>query len=107
MSSTEKKIFDFLKSIALEDGRMTVDETRIITTAMRTAISFDEYLIQALDDSVITEEEKERLNQLLDRIYVEAEKQAMRDDVVSDDEKELLSKLATFISSVKDKEGLS
>ena len=67
MTSKEKEIFQMLKEIALEDGIMKLDETKIIAHAMRTAITFDWYLQEAMKDGVIDDEERIKLDELKEK----------------------------------------
>ncbi|MCY3410768.1 MAG: hypothetical protein INQ03_03935 [Candidatus Heimdallarchaeota archaeon] len=102
----EKEIFEILKKIAMKDNILKVDETRIIAVSMKNAITFQENLAHAMEDGVITDEEREKLNAILHKMYEEAEQQAMRDNVISDDEIVLLSRLSSYLDDMREKKNL-
>jgi hypothetical protein len=104
MTTKEKEIFEILKTVALEDGIMKLDETKIISHAMRTAITFDWYLEEAMKDGVIDEAEKAKLDQLKQRIYDESKKIAEQDALISRDEAKLLARLSEKLESLHDYE---
>ena len=106
MTIREKDIFNFLKQIAMEDGVIRIDETQIISHAMRSAISFDWYLEEARKDGIIDEEERKKLDTLRQKIYEDAQKIAKRDDLVSHEEAVLLSKLADKLKEYRDYEDI-
>lgn len=106
MDPREKRIFDILKQIALDDGVMKVDETRIISVAMRSAASFDFALKKALEDDVITDEEKNQLEELRKNIYEDAAKIAESDNIITKDEAKLLYQLLEIVEDLKNFEDL-
>ena len=102
MTKREKEIFTILKDVALEDGIMKLDETKLISHAMRTAISFDWYLEEARKDGVIDEEERAKLEKLKNRIYNQAKEVAESDNTITKDEAKLLAKLSEKLEDLAD-----
>jgi len=90
-----------LTRIAMEDGKVSLDETMIIANAMRIASTFDNTLAQAKQDGIIDEEERKQLNELRKRIFEVSADVAEKDDVVTKDETKLLNKILEIVDELK------
>ena len=104
MLNVEKRVFEVLKTAAMQKEVMSGKEAQVIATAMRNAITFDRYLKQAKRKGVITENEKEELLLLSEKIYEGAMKQAIKDDFITPEECVLLVKLSEFLEDLVDEE---
>lgn len=104
MEDNEKKIFDVLKDIALEDNIVSLDETMIISHAMSKATSYEESLIRAKADGIITEEEKIELAELRQKVVTAAFEIAAKDRKISSDEAKLIKKLMEIVNNWKELE---
>ncbi|MHA2030706.1 MAG: hypothetical protein ACW99A_11700 [Candidatus Kariarchaeaceae archaeon] len=96
---TANKIMEDLIDLALGDQTISPEEQELLFSINSNLQHYVKLTIEAVSDNIVTDEEKQKLMSVGEKIIEEAEKVAMKDSEVSDDEKQLLESL---ISSIKD-----
>ncbi|MHA2054286.1 MAG: hypothetical protein ACW99F_11880 [Candidatus Hodarchaeales archaeon] len=94
MDSTLKELGKIIK----EDGFLLSDELELLKQVRWDVGVYEKSLIDALEDSIITEEESEQLNYLKEQILSNVYKVANWDGILSDDEKKIIKKLTEIVT---------
>ena len=87
------KLVTDLKKIMDKDGKITTEEKNILNKVMKNVNDFTKAYNQALEDNVITEDERINLTILWDKIYDESYTVSMQDNKLSDDEADKIFKI--------------
>ena len=82
--NARKALIEELTEVALEDGKITEDERKIIDSVADNVKTFSKVLEWALDDEVITKNEKKDLSSCLDFLKGEARAVSVEDKVITD-----------------------
>ena len=88
-----KKIWNLLHDIALKDNQITEEEIVILDVVMGNISNYLEIFDMAVEDGILTEEERKILNYSRDKIFDDAYKIAIEDNTISNDENEILMAL--------------
>ncbi|MHA2031034.1 MAG: hypothetical protein ACXAB7_13120 [Candidatus Kariarchaeaceae archaeon] len=94
LDSTLKEIGKIIK----EDGYLLSDELELLKQVRWDVGVYEKALIDALEDSIITEEESEQLNYLKEQILSNVYKVANWDGILSEDEKKIIKKLTEIVT---------
>ncbi|MHA2029006.1 MAG: hypothetical protein ACW99Q_06420 [Candidatus Kariarchaeaceae archaeon] len=94
LDSTLKELGKIIK----EDGFLLSDELELLKQVRWDVGVYEKSLIDALEDSIITEEESEQLNYLKEQILSNVYKVANWDGILSDDEKKIIKKLTEIVT---------
>ena len=92
-----KVIWDRLTRVALHDHLIDKDEKELLDSIMANLKEYGKILEDALDDHVITEEEKIELLLARTKLLQEAEEVAGKDDVITDEEAKIIDKLMKIV----------
>jgi hypothetical protein len=93
------KIMEGLIDLALGDETISPDEQEMLFSINSNLQHYVKLTIEAVSDNIITDDEKEKLIAVGEKIIEEAQSVAMKDSEISDDEKNLLESL---VSSIKE-----
>lgn len=97
-SSLTKDAYEALRQVMMRDGKVSVQESILLARAMENIAKFKNVLEEALEDNVISEEEREQLQTIRHKIYGESFNIAMVDQIISEDEAAMLRKLMEIVS---------
>lgn len=87
-----------LGEVAKDDGYISYDELQLLKQVRFDVGLYEDTLKKALDDSIITKEESDELNNLKDQIISNASKVALwLDGKVSEDEEKMIKTLTNLI----------
>ncbi|MDH5404221.1 MAG: hypothetical protein OEY49_17110 [Candidatus Heimdallarchaeota archaeon] len=104
MSKDEDDYFDELMKVAYKDGIITESEKSLISSTMKNIEKYRSVLIAALEDGVITAEERDQLlhsrNEILNQSYLTA-KEGKR---IFTDELRLLTSIQEIVNKLELKE---
>lgn len=70
---------------------------------MQNAMAYDLYKKLASQDGEISDEEREKLNFFLDKIFEESRIRALKDGTITPDESQLLAKISEFVREMKER----
>ncbi len=101
MNSQLDKILDKLTTVAKKDGLITDDEDRLIKSLMSDAEKYVNVLNDALADGVIEKGEQSRLLQYRLNIANKAKKIALDDMIITSEEKELMLELHRILRNME------
>ncbi|MHA2029400.1 MAG: hypothetical protein ACW99Q_08410, partial [Candidatus Kariarchaeaceae archaeon] len=87
---------------AEKDGELSEDEIKLISSIRVDVIVYQNAIVQAKADNVITKEEQDELNSIKNQILQNVIKIAEADDIITRDERALIRKLAGYMSSKKE-----
>ena len=102
MSNDQEKMklmIEAVTRVAKADGKITSEEASLLESVQISLMVYDQYLAEALDDGIITDEEKEMLVALKQQIIDGAWDVASISEGVSEDELKMLDML---LHSVKE-----
>jgi hypothetical protein len=96
-----RQIISKLKDRALQDGIITEEEQRLLDTVQDLVNRYENYLVKAEADQIITPDEalklREMRNQMLEGAWVEAD----RDAHITSDEATLLNLLLKLLKGIE------
>ena len=96
------KILDDLRSVALVDGQITIEEQILITTVVTNVMAYSSILEKAREDGIITDEEMNQLFEQRMKVMENAYHVARDDNKLSDDEKALLKEVCTIVMKLNE-----
>lgn len=91
------KMLKDLYKIALADGTITHDERDLLQTVNQDINKFVKAYGKALDDHIITQKESDKLKNIWEKIYDNAEETAKIDEIITSDEQTLLLRIAESV----------
>jgi len=91
------KVMEDLIDLALGDEKISPEEQELLFSINSNLQHYVKLTIEAVSDNIVTDDEKQKLMRVGQKIIRDAEKVAMKDSKVSDDEKKLLESLITSI----------
>ncbi len=91
---TFSQIIEHLTKLAKADGKITEEEEALLIEAQVSLMMYDEALSDALEDGIITDEEKELLEGLKEQAIQTSWELAKETAGISDDELKMLEILA-------------
>lgn len=97
MNKTTKPVYQRLLEKALEDQKITEDEYEILETVRINYGIYSEAFNKAIADRMIGEKEAEHLKQIRIKMYEDALIAALKDGVITNDEQALLDTLKSCI----------
>ncbi len=80
-----------------KDGKITGDEKALISSITIDLATYNDALVQALEDNVIDQDEEAQLEAMKERILDNAYLVATIDQTITSDEKQLIEKLAAYL----------
>ena len=98
--SAKKIIWDKLKEVAMDDGKLTQDERELMATVISDIEKYNETLHKALEDGIIDEREERRLFEGRMQVMEKAYDKAREDLVISEDEKKILKEICKIVREV-------
>ncbi|MDH5403499.1 MAG: TerB family tellurite resistance protein [Candidatus Heimdallarchaeota archaeon] len=101
--NSEKEYFDHyikeLAVLAMNDKIITAEELQIIQQFTFDLTKFKDLINEALEDGIITNEEKNYLNNFKEKILNNVQEVANLDNVVEDEEKVLINKISQILDN--------
>ena len=97
------RIKRILHDVALEDGKISEDEEKIIASVISNMEEYKDILEKALEDEKITSQEKDQLFEFRMKIVEDVYASAREDSVISDDEATLLKSICKLIMALDKK----
>ena len=91
-----------LYQIAKKDNKVTEDELNIVGYVLDTLEELQDQVISAIDDDVITKEEKKALSKLTAKVVTGSHDMAFSDDILTPDESALLETVRTEIVELQE-----
>ena len=100
VSTGVKVIWEDLMETAMDDGTISEDELSILHSVMNNLRDYGEAVERALEDHVITEEEKAELLKINQKLIQDVESTIMQDGIVTHEEMNLLNRLARVMNEI-------
>lgn len=93
------RVMEDLIEIAVADKNISEEEQKILFSINKNLEQYARLIIESISDNKITDEEKEDIAMLEQKIIDDANNIALNDENLSDDEKKLLYRLIDTIGS--------
>lgn len=93
------RVMEDLIDIAVRDKNISEEEKKILFSINKNLEQYARLIIESISDNEITDEEKEDIAMLEQKIIDDANNIALNDENLSDDEKKLLYRLIDTIGS--------
>lgn len=93
------RVMEDLIDIAVRDKNISEEEKKILFSINKNLEQYARLIIESISDNKITDEEKEDIAMLEQKIIDDANNIALNDENLSDDEKKLLYRLIDTIGS--------
>lgn len=93
------RVMEDLIEIAVADKNISEEEQKILFSINKNLEQYARLIIESISDNEITDEEKEDIAMLEQKIIDDANNIALNDENLSDDEKKLLYRLIDTIGS--------
>lgn len=93
------RVMEDLIEIAVADKNISEEEQKILFSINKNLEQYAKLIIESISDNEITDEEKEDIAMLEQKIIDDANNIALNDENLSDDEKKLLYRLIDTIGS--------
>lgn len=93
------RVMEDLIDIAVRDKNISEEEQKILFSINKNLEQYARLIIESISDNEITDEEKEDIAMLEQKIIDDANNIALNDENLSDDEKKLLYRLIDTIGS--------
>lgn len=100
LSPDPRALLNDLIDIAKIDRRITADERKLIDQIARDIKKYEQAVVAALEDNILTDKEILILNKLHKRVIENAKKVAEADNVKTSEERVILDRLINYLSEV-------
>ena len=100
LSPDPRTLLQDLLEIAKADHRISTDERKLIDQIARDIKKYEQAVVAALEDNILTDKEILILNKLHKRVIENAKKVVDADNVINSEERMILDRLISYLNKV-------